>query len=81
MYTYVYVHQPLMCSQCSAVPRFDQSSETTAFVNMANAKLKLSAITRETVVDSASVLNVLVGENLTLNKLRGLSCFCFFLNW
>ena len=62
---------------CAAPRSIRVCSETTAFINMANAKLKLSAITRETVVESASVLNVLVGEDLTLNKLRGLSCFFF----
>eukprot|EP00435_Cladocopium_sp_Y103_P039328 s315_g10.t1 len=42
---------------------------TTAFINMASAKLKLGAQTRDVVLDTSQILNVLADQDLTLNKL------------
>ena len=73
---------------CSGVPRFAAfiwwwfpwRSETTAFVNMASAKLKKNSVTRDVVLDSSQVLNTLAEQDLTLNKLRSLMCIFFVLS-
>ena len=50
-------------------------SEITAFVNMANQKLKLNSLTRDVLVESTQIVNVLADQDLTLNKLRDLNIF------